>query len=525
MVRFVLVPDRTLMSKYRNVPLGDFLGCVPAKFVPPHIFYFLCKIEPPLPDGRARVAPYGLRKVEAALVKGGIPKKHVVVAHPDCVHYFIDEDTQIVGIHTMDPLGLGPVSMMFTVGHKYISYDELEFKKLIIRINLIRKRRGLRFKIVVGGPGAWQLEYRKGEMKRLGIDHVIIGETEHVIVSLFESIARGDAPEIIHVKTWPKVEEIPTIINPSIKGLVEIMRGCGRGCRWCLPNLRTARYMPEEKIIEEILLNLKHGETHAWIHSEDVFLYKVEDKINLFPNREAVVNLFKEISKLKKCGLKYFNPTHSSIAPVVADPEMIRQLTETIWSVSGKGKWIGIQPGLETGSPKLIKMHMPNKPKPFSAEEWQDIAVGATCIFNENYWFPAYTLIVGMPGETEDDAWMTVEMLARMEYEIPRRVGKEKAHFVTAPLAFVPLAALKGQKFWDADKELTEARFAVIYRAWRIILKEVYKSLYSLVEQPPHIKLLVNLVSWLGSSLILRRLEKYGKRRGFNVEKVLAIRP
>ena len=518
MARVVLTADPTLMSRYRNIPLGDFLGCVPAHFVPRKIFNFIAPLEPPLTsDGIARIAPYGLRKIEAALLMNGYSRKDVVVVHPNYVHNFIGDDTEIVGHYTMDPYGLGPVSMMFTVGRKYKSYDEIEFRKFMTRLNIIRRRRGLKFKIVVGGPGTWQLEYMIDESKRSGINHIVIGEAEHIIHEIFDNIRHNDAPEVIRITTWPSIEQIPTIVGASVKGLVEVMRGCGRGCAFCLPNLRIARYMPLEKIVKEVKVNIAYGERTAWLHSEDIFLYKVEDKRNFIPNKEAVLELFRTITNIR--GLKECHPTHSSIAPVVADPEMIKELSHIL--KAGPRHWIGIQPGLETGSGKLIKKHMPNKVKPFSPDEWQDVAVQATIIFNKYYWFPAYTLIIGLPGETEDDCWDTVRLLDRLEKEVPRIVGKSKTHFITAPLSFVPLAALKKEKILAIDEEMNEARFCVIYRAWRIIVREIYRSLHWLVDQPPHIKLMIDAIAMIGGKLILSRLEKYGKERGYRIEKCL----
>ena len=515
-MKIILTTDRTLMSKYRNIPLGNFLGCVPADIVPKPIFDFLAPPEPPLDKrGEARVAPYGLRKIEAALLRNNYTRKDVVVVHPDYIHNFIKEDTRIIGVYTMDPFGLGPVSMMFTLGKRYTSYDEIEFRKLITKLNTIRQRVGLKFKIVVGGPGTWQLAYKFYDSKRLGIDHIVIGEADHVVHEIFDHIMRNDAPEIINITTWPSVDQIPTITRASLQGIVEVMRGCGRGCAFCLPNMRIARYIPLEKILEETKVNIAYGETTIWLHSEDIFLYELEDRKSFTPNREALLKLFRSIMSIR--GVKHCHPTHSSIAPVVADPEMVTQISKILRA--GPDNWIGIQPGLETGSRKLIKKHMPNKPKPFSSDEWQDLAVEATVIFNMNYWFPAYTLIVGLPGETDEDSWDTVRMLDRLEKEVPKRVGKEKTHFITAPLSFVPLSALHKEKMFDAYLEMNHARFCVIYRAWRIIVKEIYRSLHWLVDQPLPIKLMIDLISMLGGKLILRRLEKYGRKRGYNINK------
>ena len=516
MTKIVLTADPTLMSEFRGLPLGGFLGCVSPSHVPQILYKFLSKLEPPLNGkGIARFAPYGLRKVEAALLKNGFDRRDVVVVHPDYIQNFLDEDTIIVAHGTMDPYGLGPVTMMFTLGRRYMSYDELEFRRFITKLNVIRKRRGLKFKIIVGGPGAWQLEYMLDESRRLGIDHIIIGEVEHVINDVFEQVALNDAPEIIRVTTFPSPNEIPPIVHASIGGIVEAMRGCGRGCAFCLPNIRKARYIPIENIIKEVKVNLKYGITRVWLQSDDIFLYKLEDRRSFYPNRDAVLELFRSIMSVK--GVRRCNPTHASIAPVVADPEMIKEASHILRG--GPSNWIGVQPGLESGSGYLIKKYMSNKMKPFSPDEWQDVAVKATVIFNQNYWFPAYTLILGLPGETEDDAWDTVRLLDKLEKVVPKIVGKEKTHFIITPLSFVPLSALSGERMFDIDSEMNEARFCVIYRSWRIIVREIYRSLHSLMEQSPHLKLFLEGLIMASGELILKRIEKYGKKKGFRVER------
>ncbi|MGQ4833816.1 MAG: B12-binding domain-containing radical SAM protein [Candidatus Asgardarchaeia archaeon] len=514
-MKIVLTADRTLMSKYRNIPLGDFLGCVPSERVPRKIYDFISKVEAPLDNiGTARVAPYGLRKIEAALLQGGFSRNEVVVAHPDYLHNFIGEDTEVVVDYTMDPLGFGPVSMMFTIGHKYTSYNEIEFRSMMNVIMTIKKKRNLSFKTVVSGPGTWQLVYRFDEAKNLGIDHVIQGEGDHVAVEIINKIINNSAPEVINITSWPSVDQIPTIIGASIQGLVEVMRGCGRGCAYCMPNMRVARYIPIEKIVDEAKINVRYGEDIIWLHSEDIFLYKLEDKKNFIPNTEAILELFDAVMNVD--GVRYVHPTHCSIAPIVADPNLIPLSSKILRA--GNDNWIGIQPGLETGSGELLRKYMANKMRPFSPDEWQDVAIEATVTLNENYWFPAYTLIVGLPGETEDDAWETVRLLERLEYEVPERVGKEKAHFITAPLSFVPLGVLKDRDFFNIEEELNEARFNVIYRAWRIIVKEINRSLKFLVDQPLPIKLLVEFIARVGGKAILRSIEKYGRKRGYLIK-------
>jgi len=213
MVRIVLSTDETLTSTYHDVPLLDFLGCAPVDKLPGWVFRIL---DSQIPDnnGILTMAPYGLRKIEAALLAQGFKREEVVVAHPRKIGQFIDEKTTIVALYEMDPIGLGPVSMMFTNGGKWTNYTRFKFFQLVEKINALRERKGYKFKLIIGGPGAWQIDFRKEEREKLKIDHVIIGEADHVAGDIFRDIETGNADETVYIKSWPRVDEIPTIVAP-----------------------------------------------------------------------------------------------------------------------------------------------------------------------------------------------------------------------------------------------------------------------------------------------------------------------
>ena len=515
MARIVLTTDRTLMSEYRHIPLGDFAGCAPANRLPRALFDF---IAPKLPasNGLAIRAPYGLRKLEAALLRG-FPEKDVVVAHPDYVDVFIGSETKIVGVNAMDPLGLGPVSKLFTWGGPYFSYTMLGFFTIIKRIQRIRERRGLKFKLVVGGGGAWQFENRLEDVKRLKIDHVVMGEVDNIAPELFEEIENDNQPELIKIRGYPKPEEIIPIVKPSLHGLVEVMRGCGRNCQFCEANLRIARYVPLETVTKELDVNTSQGVENAWVQSDDIFLYDVKDKRTFTPNRDSLIHLFKIIMSHK--GIRHSNPTHGSIAPAAADPLMIKKLSEILRA--GPNSYIGIQPGVETGSVRLIKKYMPQKAKPFSPEEWWDVVLQGTQVFNENYWFPAYTLVLGLPNEEEEDIWDTVKLIAYLEEKLPKLVG-EKAHFVVTPLSFVPVGVLRGKEFYN-PKGFSEAEFCLLYRCWYHSLLEVQRLSIDFFRIHPAFRAVFYPILRVGLYAAIDRLRAWGKSMGYDPEKPLRI--
>jgi hypothetical protein len=145
------------MSPYRGISLASFFGCAPAldenrspdsfwykilgkQVTPKLLFDFICNPIGQV-NGRASYAPYGLRKVEASLLRDGYSRDDVVVAHPDYVDKFIGPETEFVGTYEMDPLGMGPVTMTFTYGRKQMSYDEYYNRDLHHKINAAKQKK------------------------------------------------------------------------------------------------------------------------------------------------------------------------------------------------------------------------------------------------------------------------------------------------------------------------------------------------------------------------------------------------
>jgi radical SAM superfamily enzyme YgiQ (UPF0313 family) len=505
MAKYVLVTDFTLLTNFRQVPLATFFSCIPTDYWYSRLVFGILADRPEL-DARGQPVrvPYGRRKIEASLLRD-LPPDEVVIANPRNVRQYIGEDTRVVGIHTMDPLGLGPVSMSFTMGGSLTPYTKAMFLDLMSRVNHTPDRK---YRIVLGGPGAWQFDCRETMQESLGIDHIVHGETDHFVPDIFDRVVAGDAPPVMRFTnaTAPSVDQVPKIRGPVMHDLVEVMRGCGRGCAFCEVTLRKSRYFPLEYIGDEIAVNVRAGATSIQLHSDDIFLYKLENWRTMEPNEDAVKELFSYV--MGRPGVTHCFPTHGTVSAAVTNPGLIEDLSKIVGV--GGDKWIGIQSGIETGSPKVSREVLHRKAAPFAAEEWPDVVVRATEILNQNHWYPAYTIILGLPGETPEDAWMTVDLIDRME-QIPH------GHFITAPLTFVPIGALRGKEFYDLDKQIDEARFNVAYRGWRHIMLEIDQELWRLTRLPVPVKAMITATARLGSRLVLGMMHRYARGRGFRI--------
>ena len=69
--------------------------------------------------------------------------------------------------------------------------------------------------------------------------------------------------------------------------------------------------------------------------------------------------------------------------------------------------------GLETGSVRMARQIMPSKGVPFSIGDWPSVVLESLRVANQNNWFPMMTLMVGNPGETDQDVQETLDQIGR----------------------------------------------------------------------------------------------------------------
>lgn len=432
--RVILTADDTLMSDYRRNEFLGFGTCAPSNFIPDFLYQWLFFPHIKTRKGLPVAAPYGLRKIEAQLQNESF---NVMTVAPNHLGKYIN-GAGVLGIHVMDPFGLGPASSTLASILKKEPFLAQRFRALMSSKEVREaKKRGLR--IVIGGPGSWQFRYRRGFVEKYGIDCVVEGEAEKVTGGIFRSAINGEAlPRFYEagIKDTPRLDEIPDIAGPSINGLVEIGRGCCRGCQFCSVTVRPLRWCPYDKIAREMNANANNGRI-AWtvLHAEDVMLYGSK---NTLPDDEKLIKLHEMVVK-KSGGISW---SHCSLAAVASKPRLFSRVAEIIHE---KNSWWGAEIGIETGSSELAKKMMPAKAHPFKPEEWPDIVCTGMGMMHDQGLVPAGTLIVGTPEETEDDLTRTIEMLDKLK----------NMRSLIVPLFFVPMGRLKDEN-WFKDTEMTE---------------------------------------------------------------------
>ncbi len=79
--------------------------------------------------------------------------------------------------------------------------------------------------------------------------------------------------------------------------------------------------------MQEVAVNVKEGNGKITLATEDLFLYGAKDN-GFIPNKEAVIELLRTVASYP--GVAAVQPAHMSLAPVVYDPNMVKEAAEIL---------------------------------------------------------------------------------------------------------------------------------------------------------------------------------------------------
>jgi hypothetical protein len=419
--------------------------------------------------------PAGARVLEASLLRR-YDAGEIVSCYPADLDTFIGPNTRVVAVSTHNPIGVtfaaGVYTSIFGSAKQPINSVYSREMFATIEANPYRDR----FKVIVGGSGGWQIA-QTAAWEELSVDCVVDGRSESEdTLALFDAALRGDAiareVEVHHPK------ERDTIIFPDKRttfGVVELTTGCGRRCQFCLPDLNPQLDLPKDRIMDAVRANVRDGNKQISLATEDMFIWgQVKtDTPFYFPNREALLDLYGDV--VNTPGVEQHVLSHSTIAPAVVDPVLIEKLSDMLLPKSPlRLPYLSTHPeqkalvpliGLETGSVRLAKQIMPSKGVPFPIEDWPSIIVRGLEILNRNHWFPAMTLIIGSPGETDEDVKATIDLIMEVE-----RRGLF-AFFI--PSIFTPLHDTRMADTHGVEEtaELSRLQWQLLMKCWKMNLR------------------------------------------------------
>ncbi len=426
-------------------------------------------------DGSAKYMPAGVRVLEKSLLRE-FSEEDMVCCLPDDLHKFVGPNTRVVAVSTHNPLGVtfaaGVYTSIFGSSKMPINshYSRVMFD--LIKSSPYREN----FKVIVGGSGGWQI-IQTNMYEELSVDCIVEGRSESAdTMALFhKAIAGEELPRQIDVVHPKDRSEILFPDKRTTFGVVEMTTGCGRRCQFCVPDLNPQIDMPKDKIMEAVRANVRDGNKQISLATEDMFIWgQVHTETPFyFPNREALLDLYSDI--VNTPGVEQHVLSHSTMAPAVVDPLLIKKLSETVLdkspihlpmlSTHPLKKALTPLIGLETGSVRMAKQIMPSKGVPFSVEDWPSVFIEGLRILNENNWFPAVTLIIGNPGETDEDTMATLDLI----YEVERR--GQFAFFI--PSIFTPLhdTRMEHKVGVKETMQLSPLQWQLMMKCWKMNLR------------------------------------------------------
>ena len=408
----VLTADATLTAGYRLLFDGMLVSSLTTTS-PPFLLSRLL-LPPPSANGlRAPFAPLGLRRIEAALAEGGFTPDEVVVAAESGLADVIGPHTRAVGITTGEPAGHGMNSTTMTAvagGHIYPRYY---FDRLLARVRRLIADRAPGARVIIGGPGAWQLakDSEEGDVDRQRVDHVVCGYAEGNAAEIFRAACDGNELPTYITGQAVQAVDIPVIRGAATMGVVEVSRGCGLGCNFCTLARVGMEHLSPKRIMADIEVNLQAGLTSQALISEDIFRYGGQGR-SVCP--EALIGLLADIRRHFPA-MRLLQTDHANIASVAGfDDEQLSQVRELLTGETGaQYPWVNL--GVESASGELLaaaggaaKM---GQTDPAQWGEWCALQVRR---LSRAGFVPMVSLLLGLPGEQREHVAATLQWVREL---------------------------------------------------------------------------------------------------------------
>ncbi len=215
-------------------------------------------------------------------------------------------------------------------------------------------------------------------------------------------------------------------------GAIELSRGCGRGCQFCAMANRPMAHLPVDLVLADLEANLAAGEPAVTSASEDFFRYGADGwRVNF----AALHGLLTAVRQVR--GLSFMQIDHANVSSVMQlSGEELGEIRRLLtWNKRVDYLWVNL--GVESASGRLVAANSRGKLAPFRPEDWDELVRQAADRLDRAGFFPVFSIILGLPGETPDDVARTLELV--------RFLGRRRA--VVFPIFHEPVRPGAGQPF------------------------------------------------------------------------------
>ncbi len=404
----ILVADRTLSASYRILFEGIFAtmqttqvpGALMRHFISPGVHTDV--------EGRAHTAPLGLRRIESSLrASAGLTADDVVCTTPERLPDLLGPWVKLVLFSSSDPLGHGMSNTTTSTFWNGELYTRKWTRETLLMLKAAKER--LHFKVVFGGAGAWQCLTYPDEAADLGIDIIYDGYFEEAGPELIIDLLDGRAVDSPIIAQGIGIDRVQPICGASMMGIIELSRGCGRGCRFCSMSKKGMKHLSPDLIMADLETNLSAGVRSVVSGSEDFFRY---GSSSVRPDFNALIGLLTQMKQLK--GLSFMQIDHANVTSVIQlNEKELKEIRRLLtWEKPARYLWVNM--GVESANGSLVAANSPGKIAPFSPDDWPEMVREAVDRLTRTGFFPVVSIILGLPGEEPSDVAATLRLVKEL---------------------------------------------------------------------------------------------------------------
>ena len=414
--KIILVADRTLSANYSIIFEGMF-GTMQTTYVPEFIMKTLMAPKMPVDsEGRAVAVPLGLRRVEATLLaEANLTTDSLVCATPETLPSLIGDWTKLVIVSSSDPLGRGMSNSTTTSFWPGRLYTEFWTDKMMTELAAAKKKHD--FKIMTGGAGSWQWHQDEEISHKHGIDAIWEGYFEQGGTEFVNHLLHDTMPAeyiepsgIAHFSSNNcAIDKVKPINGPSMLGIVELSRGCGKACNFCPMSDKKMQHLPLDLICQDVETNVAAGFKNVVSGSEDFLRYGAD---GFKPDFDKLCELLNAMRRIPN--KNFLQVDHVNISSVLQfDDHELKELRQLMnWESRCEYLWVNM--GAETASGELLKANCAGKALPYDVENWDQMIIEASDKLIRCGFFPVLSFVLGLPGETPADVKKTLALVREL---------------------------------------------------------------------------------------------------------------